>query len=265
MENARAQSDKMFNKIKEFTYDGYTEFLKYLKKCYKIGPFRDFSKSTFKRFLILRHDVDASLEAALKMARIEKSLEIHSTFFVLFSHKLYNLSEKDDLTLLREISKLGHEIGLHYDTSVYKSYYRDFKETLKSEIELLESLLNTKVFSIARHNPSMSNEEDPFSTFKDCINAYDPEFCTNYVSDSCKAWNTKDLINLLNFNPDTAQLLIHPFLWTEDVCKRELVLEKLFQKVEVKNRDYKLKWLELWNHSSKVKEYDRTDDWVTGK
>jgi len=65
----------------------YIKFLKILKQKYKIVPFCEVSKED-DSFLILRHDVDASLEAALKMARVEKNLGIRSTYFVLFSHKL---------------------------------------------------------------------------------------------------------------------------------------------------------------------------------
>lgn len=52
-------------------------------------------------------------------------------------------------------------------------------------------------------------------------------------------------------------LLIHPFLWTEDVYKRELVLERLFQETEKKNKDYKLKLLELWHKNPRAKNYDK--------
>ena len=102
----------------------------------------------------------------------------------------------------------------------------------------------------------MSNE-DPFKDVTGYINAYDPELCENYVSDSCRAWYLKDLSRLLNFNYKKVQLLIHPFLWTEDVCKRDAVLERLFQNIEKKNKDYKLKWLEVWHKNPKVKNYDK--------
>jgi hypothetical protein len=246
----------VINELKDFRYDVYIKFLKLLKQRYRIVPFCEVSKED-DSFLILRHDVDASLEAALKMARVENNLGVRSTYFVLFSHKLYNLLEKDDLNTLREISKLGHEIGLHYDVEVYESYRRDLKETLKNEIKLLERLLNRKVFSIACHNVSIMSNEDPFKDITGYINAYDPELCENYVSDSCRAWYLKDLSRLLTFNYKKAQLLIHPFLWTEDVCKRDAVLERFFRDIEKKNKDYKLKWLEVWHKNPKVKDYDK--------
>lgn len=119
---------------------------------------------------------------------------------------------------IMKMSKLGHEIGLHYDVEVYKSYRWNMMETLENEIKLLENLLNRKDFSIACHNPTAINGEDPFKNTTGYINAYDPELCENYVSDSCRAWYLEDLSRLLSFNYKKVQLLIHP-LSTMHACK----------------------------------------------
>lgn len=100
---------------------------------------------------------------------------------------------------------------------------------------------NRKVFSIACHNVSIVSNEDPFKDITGYINAYDPELCENYVSDSCRAWYLEDLSRLLNFNYKKVQLLIHPFLWTEDVCKRDAVLERLFREIEKKKQGLQVK------------------------
>lgn len=246
---------KMIDELKDFTYDAYVKLLKLLRERHRIIPFCESSKK-HDAFMILRHDVDASLDAALKMARIEKGLGISSTYFVLFSHKLYNLLERDSLATLREISAYNHEIGLHYDVETYESYGRDLKATLRNEIKSLERLLGKRVFSIACHNVSITTCKDPFRDIADYINAYSPEFCENYVSDSCRAWFLKDLFKLLDSNPKRVQFLIHPFLWTKDVCERDVVLQRLFKEIEKKNRDYERKWLEVWYNNPKVMDYD---------
>lgn len=246
----------MIDCLKDFTYSEYIRLLTDLKKRYRIVPFCEVSKED-DSYLILRHDIDASLEMAVKMARMEYDLGIRSTYFVLFSHKLYNLLEKDAVTLLKEISQFHHEIGLHYDVETYESYGRCLKETLENEIRLLEHLIGRRVFSIACHNVSIMSREDPFRKTTGYINAYDPEFCQSYVSDSCRAWYLDDLSKLLNFKHKKVQLLIHPLLWTEANCERDAVLERLFRNIEDKNRDYKLKWMGLWRNSPKVKSYDK--------
>lgn len=244
----------IINELKNFMYDTYIKLLNLLKQRYRIVPFCELSKEN-ESFLILRHDVDASLEAALEMARIENDLGITSTYFVLFSHKLYNLLEKDDLNVLRKISNLGHEIGLHYDVEVYKSYQRDMRRTLENEVELLEYLLHRKISSIACHNVGISGK-DPFKNIRRYTNAYNPELFELYVSDSCRAWQLEDLSRLLSFNCKKTQLLIHPILWTKDVCGQDDVLERLFRETEERNRKYKLEWLKVWHSSSKVKNYE---------
>ncbi|MGA2309040.1 MAG: hypothetical protein ABSG57_05775 [Candidatus Bathyarchaeia archaeon] len=247
----------MLNRLRDFTYDAYIDFINLLKKKYRIIPFCEVT-DTNAPFLILRHDVDASLEAALKMAEREKKLEIKSTYFVLFSHKLYNLLEKDSLNTLKEISGLGHEIGLHYDVETYESYGRTPRESMHNEIQMLERLLNRKIFSVACHNVSLITGEDPLRNVKGYINVYDPRFCENYVSDSCRAWFLRDLSRLLEFKSTRVHLLIHPFLWTENACKRETVLANLFNEVAARNRIYKEEWLRVWHENAKVKAYDKS-------
>jgi len=246
----------MIDELKDFTYSTYIKFLKLLNKTFKIIPFCEVPRQTGS-FLILRHDIDASLESALKMARVENGLGIRSTYFVLFSYKFYNLLEKDSLATLREISKLDHEIGLHYDVGTYESYGQDLKETLENEVRLLERLLNKKVSSIACHNVSLLTHRDPLIDTAGYMNAYDPKFCENFVSDSCRAWFLKDLSRFLECNWRRGQLLIHPLLWTEDICERDVVLERLFHSIEKENEEYKSKWLRLWHESPRVKEYER--------
>jgi hypothetical protein len=245
---------EIVSELKKFTYNGYVKLLGSLKDKYNIVPFCEIPKDN--AYLVLRHDVDASLESALKMATMENSLEIKATYFVLFSHKLYNLLNKQDLAILRKISGLGHEIGLHYDSTVYESYNRNLELTLENEISLLERILHRKILSISCHNPSIIKRKDPLKIAKHYINAYDPEIFDLYVSDSCRAWCLKDLYQLLNFSYNKVQLLIHPFLWTEDTCGRDVILERLFDKVEEKNRLYKMRWLNIWRNSPKVKKYE---------
>jgi len=241
--------------LQTFKFEAYVKLLKWLKKRYRIIPF---SEATGKAdsFLILRHDIDASIKAALKMAEKEKLLGVRSTYFVMFSNKLYNILERDNLQALRNLSALGHEIGLHYDVPTYEAYNRDLKETLECEIVLLERLSGCKVHSIACHNVSLITGEDPFKNIKGYINVYSPRFHRSYVSDSCRAWYLKNLEELLSYKYKQVQLLIHPFLWTEELCKLDDVLEVFFQEVEKENRDYKRSWLKLLKDAAKIRIRD---------
>ncbi len=254
--NLMRTKEMTIRNLSKFTYDVYIDFLKFLQLKYRLIPFSEILEVN-DPYIILRHDIDASLGEALTMAKIENTLKIRSTYFVLFSHKLYNLLEKDSLNILREISELGHEIGIHYDLEVYKTYHPDLKKILENEIRLLENLLSKKISSIACHNPSDKKINDPFIDVSTYINAYNPKFYDLYVSDSCRAWYNADLSGLLSFNFKRVQLLIHPILWTKIKCNRDYVLERYFQKIKQMNSDYKLKWLEIWHKTQKVIDYDK--------
>lgn len=59
--------------------------------------------------VILRHDVDARPMNALKCARLEYKLGITGTYYFRITPESY------DETIIREIHRLGHEIGYHYE------------------------------------------------------------------------------------------------------------------------------------------------------
>jgi len=237
----------MIETLNKFTYYVYVDFLVFLQSKYKIITFSDASETSCP-YLILRHDIDASLEAALRMAKIENKMNIRSTYFVLFSHKLYNILETDSLNILREICELGHEIGLHYDLEAYEGYHRDLRETLEDEVHLLEKLLNKTVASISCHNPATLKGSDPFKEITGYINAYNTSMYDLYVSDSCRVWHLEDLRLLLELGPKRVQLVLHPILWTKNACGRAKVLEDCFDEIKRKNEKYKKWWIKSWNN-----------------
>ena len=69
-----------------FTYDHYGKTLKKIKEKRKFATFRKNSDHD----VILRHDIDCSLKAALKMAKIEDDLDVTSTYFILLTSEFYN-------------------------------------------------------------------------------------------------------------------------------------------------------------------------------
>ena len=109
--NAKKELKKGLECNGNFTYDHYTSILQELKKSYKFTSFKNATSND----IILRHDVDASLYAALKMAKIENGIGISSTFFILFSSEFYNPISVGGSKIIREILALGHKLGLHYN------------------------------------------------------------------------------------------------------------------------------------------------------
>lgn len=244
----------IFDELKDFTLKSYVKLLQYLNQIYKIVPFCKIPRKDIP-YLVLRHDMDVSLHAALKMAQIERDLGIRSTYFVVFSSKLYNVFHEDNVNILRQISKLGHEIGLHYDVSQYRSFGRNLKKTLQIQIQVLDHLLGRKVYSIARHGPW---DRDPFATIKEYINADHPRLRGDlFIHDSLRAWAPlQGLFKLLNGPPRRVQLLTHPEYWRDDRIDRETLLERFFQDFEKEILTLKKSAKRIWLMDPYTVKYD---------
>lgn len=198
-----------FRELSKFDLKSYAKLLRYFGQTYQIVPFCEIPREHV-RHLILRHDVDISPSIALKMAEFEHNMRIRSTYFFLLSGNLYNALEGRNVSALRQISRLGHEIGLHYDPNQYEHYGQNPVDILKTEIQLLESLANCKVYSISRHGP---RNPISFIELKGYLNADDPTLRDFFVHDSAGFWSVKTLSVLLKDPPERAQLLIHPCHW----------------------------------------------------
>ena len=169
-------------------------------------------------FVILRHDVDYSPRAALRMAALESAAGWHSTYFLLPNGPYYNLLDPHHAALPRHLVELGHEVGLHYDVRFLDAFpRRDWDELLDAQARLLETLSGQPITSIAMHQPGL-NGEDPFALRMDRLNAYHPRFVreTTYISDSCRAWRDAAW-RILSEGPVPAhlQLCLHPVNWSD--------------------------------------------------
>jgi hypothetical protein len=72
--------------------------------------------------VILRHDVDLSLDAALRMAEIEHDAGAGATYFLMTESVFYNLDSSEGVAAIARLRELGHRVGLH---AVYPNAPRD--------------------------------------------------------------------------------------------------------------------------------------------
>jgi hypothetical protein len=63
--------------------------------------------------LFLRHDVDLSLSAALRMAELERDRGAAATYFLMTESVFYNLASAEGRDALERLRELGHAVGLH--------------------------------------------------------------------------------------------------------------------------------------------------------
>lgn len=211
----------------EFTYEAYIELISLLKRNnYTFSKYTNFNK--INKPVILRHDVDISLEKALDMAKLEFQNGVSSTYFVLLSTNFYNIFSKESNEILFEIMDLGHEVGLHFDEKRYEiKDEEDLEKYIQYEKDVLEKALNKEVNMVSMHRPSKWILENDIQ-FKSIINTYSIEFLHHfkYVSDSRMHWR-EDIISVIKSNDyDRLHILTHPFWYANE---RQDINEKLVE------------------------------------
>ena len=72
--------------ITDFSYKYYNKFLKILKADYDFISFSraKYNPDSIANTILLRHDIDQSLEKARIMSEIEADLGVSSTYFLFF-------------------------------------------------------------------------------------------------------------------------------------------------------------------------------------
>ena len=177
----------------------------------------------YESFALWRHDVDSSVHRAYALAKIEKELNIKATYFFLLSSMFYNVFELEIKELIEKILSLGHQIGLHFDPTLYEIKTKDdLEKYLYFEKNIIETLLQTQIKVFSFHNPSdkILKEYEEFR-YAGMINTYARFFKENipYCSDSNGYWRYKRLEDFLNEGHKKIQVLTHPEWWQKEVMK----------------------------------------------
>lgn len=195
----------------QFTYAWYANLLRQLKKAYAICDYENYTQSS--RCVILRHDVDFSVEKAKTLAELEYKNGIKSTYFFLMTSDFYNICSKHSRTAIKEIWKMGHQIGLHFDEAAYDSSVgNNVFELVKEEVERMKNILQMDIRSVSMHRPSPETLTANYD-WNGIINSYGNTFFRDfkYVSDSRRNWreNIEEIIASEEYSK--LHILTHPF------------------------------------------------------
>lgn len=210
----------------DFTYKHYIETLQEAQKTHTFYTFGSFPEQPEARFIILRHDIDAQIWKALKMAKTDHDLGVSAAFFVRV-HGPYNPFREPSYGAILRIAELGHEIGLHYEPLFYTKHNLPVEETILFEIELLNRMFRIKVRSIAPHMPSLSSLK--LGNIREKFNdPYLPKFCTKikYISDSNRRWREGCMCKWVG-QCDKIQIAVHPHWWNGDSLDEYLAKYKV--------------------------------------
>ena len=233
----------------EFNLNGYRKLIRHLMNHYAFVGFKRHVAGEPEPFIVLRHDVDYSLEKALIIAQVEaKELDIQSTYFVLHSSPHYTILDTEAIRIVREIHGLGHTIGFHYDCNLFNSA-EDPALLLEQMIKVVENLCQANVTCISCHNPDVT-AKDLFINTPRYLNAYSSTFTDDisYVSDSLGVWRKDILEKLWSLSMPRIQLLLHPCFWAgKEKFDRERFLRDMRTK-KIADVEYYINWQrDSWN------------------
>lgn len=242
----------MNNNYKKYNFEDFTEinYKKLLILAKKKYEFSFFNLSKNKVPTILwRHDVDISINRAYRLAQIENSLNVKSTYFLHIHSIFYNLFEKNNSELIKNILNLGHQIGLHFEPQFYSEYIsnKQMKQSVKFEKDILEKLFKTKIRAISFHNPTR-DILDRFNQERICglFNTYGKKFKNfEYVSDSNGYWRFKRLEDILK-EPEITnlQVLTHPEWWQKNPMSPN---DRIERAISYRGKNVKKSYLKLLN------------------
>ena len=66
----------------------------------------------FKSDVFWRHDIDLSIDASVKLAKLEKALEVCTTYYVDLNTYFYNALSISNIEKINFIANQGHEVGV---------------------------------------------------------------------------------------------------------------------------------------------------------
>jgi hypothetical protein len=199
----------------DFTWANYRRLLRLAKKRYRFcGYLEPMDRG---RMLLWRHDVDFSMDNAVRCARIEAEEAVATTYFILFHSGFYNLLDAHVRSEVEEIIGLGHHVALHFDADYYG--IRDTDDlicALSFERDLIRKLLGCPVEAFAFHMPSVATEEFRDPEYAGLVNATAERFHRDvgFCSDSNGYWRGRRLEDVLREGSDQRlQVLTHPVWW----------------------------------------------------
>jgi hypothetical protein len=179
----------------DFSLGHYRELL----DAAKAGGYRfaGFERAPEAGDLMLRHDVDLSLDAALRLAEVEADAGASSTWFLMTRSIFYNLASSEGERAISRLRDLGHRVAHH---AVWP--YLDLDDRFEPVV--------------AWHNPDPPYVNAPIDGVVNVMRApwFDPE---HYRSDSNQRWRHGcPHYQLARGEFEWLQLLTHAEIWAYD-------------------------------------------------
>ena len=183
-----------------------------IKKLLGAGlkPTTNWNEKFNEKSLLLRHDVDFSIEFAHQLALLENKLNICSTFFFMLTSNLYNPLSEHSQKLVKDIANMGHKISIHFVPTAHESL-----DHFIFEKNVFENIFKKKVDIASVHQPGIFLNNNNI-TLSGTPQTYQDVFFKKmrYISDS----KGRDILPLIDKYLEEPRklglhLLLHPIWW----------------------------------------------------
>ncbi|MCQ2080769.1 MAG: hypothetical protein MJZ11_03865 [Lachnospiraceae bacterium] len=207
-----------------FSYDDYKEIIRIIKST---GHASSYKKAINQdEFIIMRHDVEYSVERAYELSKVEESMDFTSNYFFQWTNNSYNILSKRNMDMIKDMHERGQHIGLHYALNGLTDM-KQVRVQIQKELDILSEMFDFSVDTFSVHRPSrdilaeniklngkLNAYQDEFFTFKDDVDE-NTVVDVKYMSDANHIWRYgyPDESNIKGHKK--VQILTHPFAWTK--------------------------------------------------
>jgi hypothetical protein len=176
----------------------------------KAGRYRftTFGEPPSRGDIFLRHDVDLSLDAAVRMAEVETEHGVQTTYLLMTESIFYNLASSEGAEAIARLRDLGHAVGLH---------------AVHPKVDLDDRFDRV----VSWHNP---RAEYMSASIPGAINTYaEPYFDPpTYRSDSNQHWRSGcPHEELRGGGFPWLQILVHPEIWVYEGATMGLTMRAM--------------------------------------
>lgn len=177
----------------DFTIKTYRKLLATLLDAeYEFITYNEYLTSSLpNRFIVLRHDVDVLPFNSLRTARIEHELGIKGVYYFRAVPESWNEN------VIKEIAKLGHEVGYHYENlTTCKGNLRNAFNDFQTNLQKLRTLVPVKTICMHGSPRSSYDSRDIWNeySYRDLGIIGEPYFNTDfsnifYLTDTGRRWD----------------------------------------------------------------------------
>ncbi|WP_010204855.1 hypothetical protein [Salinibacterium sp. PAMC 21357] len=209
-----------------FSFHDYARVLRaYKENGYAVTGFGEYIRNPQPKHVVLRHDLDNSIDQALRVARIDAQEGCASSIFVRVHARGYNLMSLPALAALREMEDMGHEVGLHLEGGINEVLGGNNNDWADRQRTVFEAALNRSLIGFSSHEPARMGgiefADNLLERWSDTVthHAYEDRFTTptmKYLSDSSGNWREGHFGLWVGKEP-LMQVLTHPFWWFDKV------------------------------------------------